>query len=160
MGSGLRRDVQLRRATDLSTLEPRDLCSGDRRLIAAAMMGGLGAMLILLLATPAFAQAPPAPPDQPFVIASDALVAATMTDLAISTYLIGEGRGREAGLGAGLEQRPVLYGVVKGSVTASEIALLRALHRRHPRVALWMAVSITSIEVAATWHNARLLNTR
>ena len=124
------------------------------------MKSGLGTVLALLLTTPAFAQAAPAPPDQPFVIASDALVAAAMTDLAIGTYLIGAGRGREAGLGAGLEQRPVLFGVVKGSVMAAEIALLRAVHRRHPRVALWITISITSVEVAATWHNARLLNTR
>jgi 3-deoxy-D-manno-octulosonic-acid transferase len=40
------------------------------------------------------------------------------------------------------------------------LALLRAVHRRHPRVALWMTVTVTSIEVAATWHDARLLKTR
>ena len=99
------------------------------------MKSGLGTILALLLTTPAFAQAPSPPSDQPFVIASGALVAAAMTDLTIGTYLIGAGRGREAGLGAGLEQRPVLFGVVKGSVMATEIALLRAVHRRHPRVA-------------------------
>ena len=43
------------------------------------MKSGLGTVLALLLTTPAFAQAPPAQPDQPFVIASDALVAAAMT---------------------------------------------------------------------------------
>ena len=160
MGLGLRREVRLRRATDPSKLEVRDLCSGDRRPIGSVLKTGLGTILVLLLTMPAFAQTLPPPPEQPFVIASDALVAATMTDLAVSTYLIGAGRGREAGLGAGLEERPVLFCVLKGSVTASEIALLRALHRRHPRVALWMTVSITSLEVAATWHNARLLNTR
>ena len=139
------RDVRVRRATDRSQV---------------VMKSGLGTILALLLTTPAFAQAPSPASDQPFVIASGALVAAAMTDLTIGTYLIGAGRGREAGLGAGLEQHPVLFGVVKGSVMATEIALLRAVHRRHPRVALWMTVTVTSIEVAATWHNARLLNTR
>jgi hypothetical protein len=58
----------------------------------------------------------------------------------------------------------VIYGirlrVMMKSGLGTILALLRAVHRRHRRVALWMTITVTSIEVAATWHNARLLNTR
>lgn len=112
--------------------------------------------LLACLAWPA-PSAAQSPPDPPFVIATAALITVASADLAISTYAFGAGVAAEGGIGRGLEQHPVAFGLVKGSFIAADVAVFGALHRRHPRLAFWMTVGVTSLEAAVTWRNARLL---
>jgi len=90
----------------------------------------------------------------PFVIGAYNVAGAA--DVAGTTFLIGQGSGREA-LVAPFGDHLVLFAASKLSLLAlANYELTQKVRPEKPKVAFWMSVVLTSIEVTVTAHNARL----
>lgn len=113
-------------------------------------MKSLCCALLLLTATPLSAQ------DRPFQIAKAVYVTAAMADLAVTEYRLGQGGVREAGLGRGLEQQPIAFGLVKGSLTAGALVAFQRLHKSKPKLATALVIAFTAIESYAALHNRKV----
>ena len=97
----------------------------------------------------------PSKPSRPFVIAVAVYDVAAATDIAVSTFVIGQGSGREAfDL---FRNRPVALSVTKLSLAAAATYGLTRLHRYRPKLAFWMTVAATGIEIAVTARNAKFI---
>ena len=111
----------------------------------------LALLLLCVGAEPAKAQ-----DDPTFALVSGAYLTAAMADLATSQAAMARG-GHEVLLGAGLENRPVAFGLLKGGLAAGTVYLLYRVHRHRPKTAFWLGVALTSVEITAVSWNARQL---
>lgn len=115
---------------------------------------------VLLVARPAWAQAADAPAQtsEAFRVALGLYIGGQFTDATLTEYELGRGGYREVNpLFAGIQNRPLLFGIVKGAVTYESARAILGVHRRHPREAFVLAAVLAGVQAAVTWHNARLL---
>jgi len=94
--------------------------------------------------------------DRVFPFAIGAYNVAGASDVAGTTFLIGQGSGREA-LVAPFSDHPAIFAASKLSLMAIvNYELTQKVRPEKPKLAFWMSVVLTSIEVTVTAHNARL----
>jgi hypothetical protein len=105
--------------------------------------------LLLLTSTPAFAQTPVEQPhsDGPALhIVIMGFITAASTDLAVSTYQIGRGAGRERGFGAPWQDSPVAFGITKSAMSAAFVYGIQHVHKTRPKTAIVLGVAATAVE--------------
>lgn len=117
-----------------------------RRSVALCSM----ALLLSVFATPVQAQSS----DRWFLGAIGAYDIASATDMATTSFLIGQGSAREAGF-APFRQNLPAFSATKLALAATETYLLFRLHEHRPRLARWMAMSLAGAEVGLVLRNVR-----
>jgi len=86
-----------------------------------------------------------------------AFVTLAGTDLALSTYQIGSGAGREQGFGASWQDSPVAFAISKSAMSATFVYAIQRLHKSRPKTALVIGIAATAMEGWLVARGAALL---
>ena len=86
-----------------------------------------------------------------------AFVTLAGADLALSTYQIGRGAGREQGFGASWQDSPVAFAISKSAMSATFVYAIQRLHKSRPKTAIVIGVAATAMEGWLVARGAALL---